>query len=49
MTKAFHEVNIAGLKRKLPLFEAAPKVKIALFNILGDTEVAVHSYSNRFF
>jgi adenine phosphoribosyltransferase len=34
-----YPVNIAGVKRKLPLFEVAPGVKIALFNILGDTEV----------
>jgi len=36
-------VSIAGLKRKLPLFEVTPGVKIALFNILGDTEVVVHA------
>ena len=43
MIKTHCSVNIAGLKRKLPLFEVAPGVKIALFNILGDTEVVVHS------
>jgi adenine phosphoribosyltransferase len=34
-----HTVNIAGLTRHLPLFEVAPGVKIAIFNMLGDTEV----------
>ena len=33
-----HTVEIAGLQRKLPLFEVAPGVKIAVFNMLGDTE-----------
>lgn len=43
MIKTSYPVSIAGLKRKLPLFEVAPGVKIALFNILGDTEVVVHA------
>lgn len=34
-----HRVNIAGLQRDLPLFEVAPKVRIAVFNMLGDTEI----------
>ena len=34
-----HTVKIAGLTRHLPLFEVAPGVKIAIFNMLGDTEV----------
>ena len=34
-----HTVLIDGLQRNLPLFEVAPNVKIALLNILGDTEV----------
>ena len=41
MTK--HEtyaVEIAGLKRELPLFEIKPGLKIAILNILGDTELA---------
>ncbi len=40
MTK--HEtyaVDIAGLKRELPLFEIKPGLKIAILNILGDTEL----------
>lgn len=42
MTKNHYTVSIAGLRRKLPLFEVAPGVKIAIFNILGDTEVVIH-------
>jgi adenine phosphoribosyltransferase len=34
-----HTVKIAGLTRHLPLFQVAPGVKIAIFNMLGDTEV----------
>lgn len=34
-----YSVEIDGLTRDLPLFEVAPNVKIALFNMLGDTEV----------
>ncbi len=34
-----HTVKLAGLTRHLPLFEVAPGVKIAIFNMLGDTEV----------
>jgi len=32
-------VEIAGLKRDLPLFEIKPGLKIAILNILGDTEL----------
>ena len=32
-------VNVAGLKRDLPLFEVAPGVRIAIVNILGDTDL----------
>lgn len=32
-------VQIGHVERKLPLFEVAPGVKIAIFNMLGDTEV----------
>ena len=35
----FHTVQIDGLTRHLPLFEVAPGVKIAIFNMLGDREV----------
>ncbi len=34
-----YSVTIAGLKRQLPLFEVAPGVRIAIFNMLGDTYV----------
>ncbi len=34
-----HSVKIAGLTRNLPLFEVAPGVRIAIFNMLGDTEI----------
>jgi adenine phosphoribosyltransferase len=34
-----YEVVIGGLKRELPRFEVAPGVKIAIFNMLGDTEI----------
>ena len=34
-----HPVKIGGLTRQLPLFEVAPGIKIAIFNMLGDTEV----------
>lgn len=35
--RATHSVTIGGLHRELPLFEVAPNVKIAIFNMLGDT------------
>src|SRR4030042_2920032 len=34
-----HAVEIAGLSRELPLFQAAPGLRIAVLNILGDTEL----------
>jgi adenine phosphoribosyltransferase len=34
-----YSVNVAGLQRDLPLFEVAPGVRIAILNILGDTEL----------
>lgn len=34
-----HTVQIAGIVRHLPLFEVAPGVTIAVFNMLGDTRV----------
>jgi adenine phosphoribosyltransferase len=37
--RATHPVEVAGLKRELPLFEVAPGVRIAVINILGDTEL----------
>jgi adenine phosphoribosyltransferase len=34
-----YAVEIAGLHRELPLFEVAPGLRIAVLNILGDTEL----------
>jgi adenine phosphoribosyltransferase len=34
-----YAIEIAGLKRELPLFEVKPGLKIAVLNILGDTEL----------
>lgn len=34
-----HSVEVAGLKRALPLFEVAPGLRIAVLNILGDTQL----------
>lgn len=39
MTKETYSVEIAGLKRDLRLFQIAPGLKIAILNILGDTEL----------
>lgn len=33
-----YSVEIAGVQRALPLFEVAPGLRIAVLNILGDTE-----------
>lgn len=37
--KDFYQVEIAGVKRDLRLFEVKPGLKIAILNILGDTEL----------
>jgi adenine/guanine phosphoribosyltransferase-like PRPP-binding protein len=34
-----YRVEIEGVERDLPLFEVAPELRIAVFNLLGDTEV----------
>lgn len=34
-----YAIEIAGLKRELPLFEIKPGLRIAILNILGDTEL----------
>jgi adenine phosphoribosyltransferase len=39
MSQETYTVDICGVTRQLPLFEVAPKVRIAIFNMLGDTEV----------
>jgi len=40
-----YSVNIAGVKRELPLFEVKPGLKIAVLNILGDTDLVQASAS----
>jgi adenine phosphoribosyltransferase len=35
-----YRVEVAGLVRDFPLFEVAPGIRIAIFNMLGDTYVA---------
>jgi adenine/guanine phosphoribosyltransferase-like PRPP-binding protein len=37
--RATHSVEIEGVERQLPLFEVAPQLRIAVFNLLGDTQV----------
>ncbi len=37
--REIYSVEIAGLKRDLRLFEVAPGLRIAILNILGDTEL----------
>ncbi len=39
VTRPIHSVEIAGLKRDLPIIQVAPGVRIAVLNILGDTEL----------
>ncbi len=38
-TNGTHPIEIAGLKRELPLLEIKPGLRIAILNILGDTEL----------
>ncbi len=38
-TRETYTVEIAGLTRHLPLFEIKPGLRIAILNILGDTEL----------
>lgn len=39
MSRETYSIEVAGLTRHLPLFEVAPGVRIAIVNILGDTEL----------
>lgn len=39
MPRETYAVDIAGVKRELPLFEVKPGLRIAILNILGDTEL----------
>ncbi len=34
-----YTVTIEGVTRELPLFAVAPQIRIAVFNLLGDTEI----------
>jgi adenine phosphoribosyltransferase len=38
-TRETYAVDIAGVKRNLPLFEVKPGLRIAVLNILGDTDL----------
>src|SRR5512146_2568043 len=38
MANQYYSVEVAGLKRDLRLFQIKPGLKIAILNILGDTE-----------
>ena len=40
--RPFYPVEVAGVHRDLPLFEIKPGLRIAILNILGDTEL-VHA------
>lgn len=40
-----HPIDIAGVHRELPLFEVQPGLRIAVLNILGDTELVQASAS----
>ena len=45
-----YAVDVAGVTRELPLFEVAPGVRIAIVNILGDTELvqkAAHALAEK--
>lgn len=37
--KQYYQIKVCNSLLKLPLFEVAPKTKIALFNILGETKL----------
>jgi adenine phosphoribosyltransferase len=39
MSREVYEINIAGVTRHLQKFEIKPGVKIAILNVLGDTEL----------
>ena len=38
-TRETYSIEIAGIQRELPLFEVKPGLRIAVLNILGDTEL----------
>ena len=39
MPREYYDIEIAGIKRQLRLFEIKPGLRIAILNILGDTEL----------
>ena len=39
MAEEFYSVEVAGIKRDLPLMEIKPGIRIAILNILGDYEL----------
>ena len=39
MHREVYDIEIAGVKRQLPLFEIKPGLRIAILNILGDVEL----------
>lgn len=39
MNHELYTVKLGGVERQLPIVEVSPGVKVALFNMLGDTEV----------
>ncbi len=39
MTQDVYPVTLCGIRRDFPLFEVAPGVRIAIFNMLGDAEL----------
>ncbi len=38
-TRQTYHVEVCGLSREFPLFEVAPGVRVAIFNMLGDVEI----------
>ena len=46
MDRNTYPIEIAGVFRELPLFEVQPGLRIAVLNILGDTEL-VEACANR--
>lgn len=43
MSRQTHPLTIGSLHRELPLFEVAPGLRIAVLNILGDTELTEYA------
>ena len=40
--KKYYDLNICGLKRRLPIVKLSDELTIASFVILGDTEIVKH-------